>query len=761
MAHRRVSLMMCLVLALIAVTSVPAFASGKAKLSGKCKQVSPYAYVPMTPLDCTASGGTAPYTFSATGLPPGLSMSPGGVVSGTPTVEGTYYYMVTLTDSAGDSDTFQAAIIVCPPKITLGCPSDTGMIGVPYSSSIPVGGGLAPYTFSISNGSLPPGLTLNTSTGAITGTPTAAEPAGGFDVNITDSAGDTGNNWCQIKITKATKIGLSCASGTANAGTAYSSALDVTGGKSPYTFSITGGSLPPGLTLNTSTGAITGSPTTGGDYDYTAQVVDSTSAKATASCSIDVTSATPLTLGCASSTAVVGAPYSSSLVAGGGTPSYTFSISIGSLPPGLTLNTSTGAITGTPTTGGTYDYTAKVVDSASGSTTANCSITPVVQGSCVPSSSLGVLVQSKNVTSYVPNGAWDTTITGLQVVPVEPTAGTPASITTPNTVNSCSSNSSTGETVCTANNTDVYLITGSTLNTTLTSGGNTTSGFSGGTCTTCGVAMNASQNEAVMTIGFSAATSGSAIQFLNLANDTLATPTPAPFEVSEDVLWDQSRNLVLSPDEDGNYEIFQTSPTLAAFGNAVGGTLDSAAEDCSTGIALASDEYTSSVFITDLTQATFTAGSPGTWTAPEQFLTFPEFVDFAAGTDGIAVAPGSHLAIVTGEFGGNWFGVLQLPSTSGTGTPTVVDYAAAELPNTPDGAVFEQGLDPHTVTAYVSPNSGDPIGLMANGYFVAPTYLAVIDLQKLLAAPRTVGTHYVEPTYDLVANGVVTYVATQ
>ena len=61
---------------------------------------------------------------------------------------------------------------------------------------------------------------------------------------------------------------------------------------------------------------------------------------------------------------------------------------------------------------------------------------------------------------------------------------------------------------------------------------------------------------------------------------------------------------------------------------------------------------------------------------------------------------------MTGEFGGNLEGVIQLPATSGTGTPAVTDYVAFTVPNKPDGSTFSMGFDPHTVTAYVSPNTG-------------------------------------------------------
>jgi hypothetical protein len=423
---------------------------------------------------------------------------------------------------------------------------------------------------------------------------------------------------------------------------------------------------------------------------------------------------------------------------------------------GVTL-TSSYTLTGTATLvepkNPKYD-TIKIKFSPS---TLSCAVAAVT---CLPSSSLGVLVQAPNVTSYVPNGAWSTGNTGLQVVQLEPSTPAPTSIATPNVVNSCASNSLTGETVCSSNLTDVYLITGTTLNTTLSSDANQFAGFSGGSCETCGVAVNEVANKAVLTIGLSSAPSGSGLDFLDLTSNAF-TAVPAATEVSEDIVWDQGRNLVLSPGEGGVYDLFDTKAG-GEFGNAIGGILDSAGEDCTTGIALSTDEFTSELYIADLTQATFIPGSPGTWTTPgQQFQNFPEFGGFAAGTSGIAVTPGTHLGVVTGEFCGNAFGAIQLPSTSGSGTPAVVDYSAAVLPNTPDGAVFEQGLDPHTVTAYLSPNAPNhSFGLIANGCGVPPTFLAVIDLDMLQSAPRLSGTHTVDPSYDLILNGVVKYVAT-
>jgi hypothetical protein len=378
---------------------------------------------------------------------------------------------------------------------------------------------------------------------------------------------------------------------------------------------------------------------------------------------------------------------------------------------------------------------------------------------------LGVLIRGANVTAYVPNGAWRTPSTGVQVVPLEPVpVALPQSIATPDTVNACVSNSVTGETVCVANGTDVYLITGATLNSTLSSGSTAIRPPGAPGCKNCDVAIDGVSNTAIIPMGLAAAPSGTGFQLLNLTNNTFTAPFPAVNTIGEGIQADPCRGILLSPSEKGTFEVFNTSTgTITEFVNAISGApqLESAAEDCATGISVSSIEAMNQVFITDLSQATFTPGSPaGTWTAPGQILTFPDFSGFSQGTDGISVPQGSHLAIITGEDGGNQFGVLQLPATSGTGTPTVADFVAATLPNTPDGHLFEQGTEPHTIGSYTSPNDGKVYGLMSNGFNVPPTYLAVIDLQALLSAPRTPGTHTIDPSFDLLAHGVVRYVST-
>ena len=176
----------------------------------------------------------------------------------------------------------------------------------------------------------------------------------------------------------------------------------------------------------------------------------------------------------------------------------------------------------------------------------------VVPADCNPSSSLNVLTQGTNVVAYVPKGAWYTGSTGVSAVNVEGTSITPTLIPTPSVVNSCASNSLSGGTVCTGNDNRVYELNGTALTTTVTSGGTSQIGFSGGNCTNCGIAMDALHNRAL--IGLSNAGVPS-FQFLNLGSSTSSDRSSrrraARYPDSEDPVVDPTRNLLLSATEAG------------------------------------------------------------------------------------------------------------------------------------------------------------------------------------------------------------------
>ena len=350
--------------------------------------------VPITPVQLNATGGAGPpYTFTATGLPAGLSISSSGLISGTPTVSGTFSYTVTITDVAGNIGTINCMVTVAPP-LSLTCSGNTmGEIGVPFNSGpMTVTGGVPPYTFSIV-GTLPAGLTLNTSTGAVTGTPTAS---GSFSIKVTDSAGGMATG-CMITIVGPPQVTCSAVN-MGEVGVPFNSGpMTVTGGTPPYTFSIVG-TLPAGLTLNTSTGAVTGTPTAAGTFSI--KVTDANGVMGNTTCAITIVGPPQVTCS-AGSMGEVGVPFNSGpITVTGGTAPYTFSIASGTLPAGLTLNTSTGAVTGTPTAAGSFSI--KVTDANGVVGTPTCPITivgpPQVTCSAVSMGEVGVPFNSGPIT---------------------------------------------------------------------------------------------------------------------------------------------------------------------------------------------------------------------------------------------------------------------------------------------------------------------------------------------------------------------------
>jgi parallel beta-helix repeat protein len=253
----------------------------------------------------------------------------------------------------------------------------SGTVGATYSFALAANGGVTPYTWQVTSGTLPSGLQLTT-TGVIAGTPTQV---GQQTVNI--EVKESGRKRCTrtftISIATATTTPLSITSTNApggTVGTAYSYALTANGGTTPYTWTISSGVLPAGLH------GISGTPTTAGNQSAWITVRDAAQASASASITISIAAnaTTPLSIGTTSVPAgTVGAGYSFALTAHGGTAPYTWSIASGSLPSGLILDSSTGSISGTPTQTADAVVDFEVRDSAQA--TASQSFTFVVNSS--------------------------------------------------------------------------------------------------------------------------------------------------------------------------------------------------------------------------------------------------------------------------------------------------------------------------------------------------------------------------------------------
>ncbi len=275
-----------------------------------------------------------------------------------------------------------------------------GTVGVAYNSGLSASGGTSPYTWAITVGSLPSGLNLDPNTGAITGTPgVAAAGTTNFTAQVTDANLQTATKALSITVNSNTPSVTTTSLPNGSVGVAYNSSVAASGGVTPYTWAIILGALPNNLNLDPNTGAITGSPTAAGTFNFTVQVTDAFAQTATKALSISVNSA-PSVVTTSLPNGTFGVAYNSSVTATGGTTPYSWSIFSGALPASLNLNPSTGAITGTPTAAGTSNFTVMVTDALAQTAARALSIivTAPVPTLNVPSPNSGNQGQSVNVT---------------------------------------------------------------------------------------------------------------------------------------------------------------------------------------------------------------------------------------------------------------------------------------------------------------------------------------------------------------------------
>lgn len=226
-------------------------------------------------------------------LPPGLALNPRtGVISGVPTAPGTYSFTLRVRDSQG-------LVRDIPQSITVSAyvaPSLSGTLPlfanrtVAYTGALTLANGAAPFTWSIASGTLPTGITINASTGEIGGTPTDTSYTDrNITVRVVDVNGSAAQSAQTIRYADVLALSGSLASGIQ--GSAYSSSFTRTGGHSPFTYAITSGTLPPGLSLNTSTGVISGTPSTTTSNAITVRVTDASGAQQSRSGTISIASA--------------------------------------------------------------------------------------------------------------------------------------------------------------------------------------------------------------------------------------------------------------------------------------------------------------------------------------------------------------------------------------------------------------------------------------------------------------------------------------
>lgn len=311
-------------------------------------------------------GGHAPLTFSiASGaLAPGLSLdSSDGSIGGTPTTPGTYYYRIRVTDDLGVTSLADSEGINVHAPIEITGPAPRGTRGRPYVFQPGLRNGWGPFVWSVQSGALPPGTSINSSTGRISGTITSGSSAS-FNLLVRDlndyAYGDADAALFSMSIAAPVSLSISGPRGTQ--GASYSSTgASATAGWSPYTYAIASGALPPGISMSSSTGNFSGTPSANGTYGFTVRVTDADGGTDTASGSIAVSNPLAITSGYASPR-TEDAAYSSTPTRNGGWGPFSFSKISGTIPPGLSLRASDGNLSGTPTTPGTYAFTIRCTD---------------------------------------------------------------------------------------------------------------------------------------------------------------------------------------------------------------------------------------------------------------------------------------------------------------------------------------------------------------------------------------------------------------
>lgn len=320
----------------------------------------------------SGTGGTAPYQWRITSgsLPDGLSLESDGVVAGTPTATGDVSVVVEVTDSSRPRRLVankSIAIDVAPTPVSITTTSlAEGVAYESYYETLSAAGGTGPYTWTLSSGALPAGVSLE-SDGAVTGLPMTP---GTYvaTVQVTDSSAEpeSASEPITIVVAPAPLSVETTSLPTATVGDAYSQSLLLLGGTAPYDWTLLSGSLPSGLGLSTG-GVISGTPTGAGTYTFVVEVLDSSSpqkmALATLSISVNL-GIGPVTLPDGS---LASPSYSVTLTASGGSGTYTWTSVAGSLPGGLALS-SGGVLSGTLMTAGTYTFAVKATDTVTGMT---------------------------------------------------------------------------------------------------------------------------------------------------------------------------------------------------------------------------------------------------------------------------------------------------------------------------------------------------------------------------------------------------------
>ncbi|PYT40365.1 MAG: hypothetical protein DMG45_17290 [Acidobacteria bacterium] len=325
-----------------------------------------------------AATGTAPlsYQWKKNGLAVSGASSSAYTTLPTSSSDTGAQFTVVVSNSSGSVTSSAAVLTVStsiPPLELTTSQLPGGTVGSSYSTTLSASGGTPPYSWSVSSGTLPTGLSLSSS-GTLSGTPTVAG-AFPFTVAVKDTASASASASLSINVASVSPLQITSSQlpgGTVSS--AYSATLSASGGTSPYSWSVSSGTLPTGLSLSSS-GALSGTPTVAGSFPFTVAVKDAASASASASLSINVVTAAPPTVSISNpaSGATLSGTTTVSGVASDGLPITSVQLSVdggafsnasGTTSWSFSLNTNS-------LSNGAHTLTAKVNDSSGNSATSS------------------------------------------------------------------------------------------------------------------------------------------------------------------------------------------------------------------------------------------------------------------------------------------------------------------------------------------------------------------------------------------------------
>jgi hypothetical protein len=333
----------------------------------------PYSITFKLPEGQGCSPGDDVWSVVGGAAPPGLSMSSSGTLSGTPTQAGAFVFdiQMALPDTPncnGTKDTTQRrmTLTINPeiPRLVLG-PESTApaTTGAPYSlqmtTSIPDA-----KTFAITGGALPPGLAIDGATGLVAGTPTTS---GTYAFTVyskvnSDPRSDTKSLQIVVRAPLTITVGAPFESGRAigEVRVPVESTWQTSGGSGTYTWALTAGTLPSGVTFTG--GSFSGTPRTAGTYPFAVSVTDSEGRTASAAARISVASDLTVTTAVLRP-AKVGKAYGAKLRTSAGVKPIAWKISAGKLPPGVRFDRVLGSLAGVPKQAGRYRLSFEARDS--------------------------------------------------------------------------------------------------------------------------------------------------------------------------------------------------------------------------------------------------------------------------------------------------------------------------------------------------------------------------------------------------------------